>query len=57
LAVVFIAVASLADEIGLLFGLAFLVAVFFELLLPIRDFFVTAMVFAPEFEFDICTES
>jgi len=41
--VVCIAVASFADEIGLAFGLAFFCAVFFEVLLLIRDFFVIAI--------------
>jgi hypothetical protein len=41
--VVFIAVASFADEIGLAVELTFFCAVFFELLLPIRDFFVIAI--------------
>lgn len=46
------AVASLAEEIGLAFGLAFFV-VFLELLLLIRDFFVIAICVSPrnlEFE-------
>ena len=43
-----IAVASLAEEIALLFGLDFFVVVFFELLLLIRDFFVTAIFVFPQ---------
>jgi hypothetical protein len=45
------AVASFAEEIAL-FGLAFFVVVFFELVLPTRDFFVIAMLFPQKFGFE-----
>ena len=51
--VVCIAVASFADEIGLAFELAFFCAVFFEVLLLIRDFFVTAIAVSPGFEIEL----
>jgi hypothetical protein len=55
--VVFIAVASFAEEIGLALGLAFFCVVFFEVLLLINDFFVIAIAVPQNFKFNSRTLS